>query len=76
MTKVFSYTAVCLILLLIGFPTRAEAYLDPGTGSIVLQVAIGGILAAMATTRLYWNRLRSLFRRTRGDNSTAPSSER
>ena len=76
MTKVFSYTAVCVILLLIGFPTRAEAYLDPGTGSIVLQVAIGGILAAMATTRLYWKRLRSLFRRTRGVNSTLPPSER
>jgi hypothetical protein len=76
MIKVFSYTAVCLILLLIGFPTRAEAYLDPGTGSIVLQVAIGGILAAMATTRLYWKRLRSLFRRTRDVDSTSPPSER
>ena len=76
MTKVFSYTAICVILLLIGFPTRAQAYLDPGSGSIVLQVAIGGILAAMATTRLYWNRLRSLFRRNRGANSTLPPSEK
>jgi len=76
MTKVFSYTAVCVILLLIGFPTRAEAYLDPGSGSIVLQVAIGGILAAMATTRLYWKRLKSLFRRNRDVDSTSPPSER
>ena len=49
------------MLMLIGFPTRAEAYLDPGTGSMVLQIAVGGILAVLATTKLYWNRLRSLF---------------
>jgi hypothetical protein len=52
------------IVLLAGIPARLDAlYIDPGTGSIVLQVMIGGLLAAVATTRLYWNRLRSFFRR-------------
>jgi hypothetical protein len=62
MKSLVSSGAVCTILLL-GFPSRADAYLDPATGSIVLQVVMGGILAALAATKLYWNRLRLLFRR-------------
>jgi membrane associated rhomboid family serine protease len=38
-------------------------YLDPTTGSIAFQAAIGGFLAAAATARIYWSRIRWLFRR-------------
>ena len=48
-------------LVLVGSPTSAQAYLDPGTGSIVLQIAIGGLLALVATSKLYWRRLISFF---------------
>jgi hypothetical protein len=37
----------------------ARAYLDPGTGSIMLQALLGGIAGAMVVGRLYWRRLRS-----------------
>jgi hypothetical protein len=57
------YTSLCLFVLLLGFPSRAEAYLDPGTGSMVLQIVTGGILAVMATTRLYWKRIQSFLQR-------------
>jgi hypothetical protein len=60
-----NFSAVCAMLMLVGYPDRAEAYLDPGTGSMVLQIAVGGVLAVLATTRLYWSRIRSLFRRER-----------
>jgi hypothetical protein len=60
-----SFSAMCAMLMLVGFPGRAEAYLDPGTGSMVLQIAVGGLLAVLATTRLYWTRVRSLFRKER-----------
>jgi hypothetical protein len=33
-----------------------EAYLDPGSGSIVLQMTLGGIVAALAAVRLYRDR--------------------
>src|SRR5262245_1764384 len=42
-------------------PTSAMAYLDPVTGSIVWQMAVGGLLAAAATMRLYWSKIRSFF---------------
>jgi hypothetical protein len=52
-------SCVCLL----GFPSAALAYLDPVSGSIVLQVVVGGLLAGLATTRLYWRKIRSFFRK-------------
>jgi hypothetical protein len=43
------------------------AYLDPASGSIAWQVAISSILAVAAACRLYWQKLKSLFRRGDGD---------
>ena len=34
------------------------AYLDPGTGSFILQAIVGVILGAMLTLKMYWRRLR------------------
>jgi|GEM_PF-3009747 len=39
------------------------AYLDPTTGSIAYQVTISGLLALGAAVRIYWDRLKRLFRR-------------
>lgn len=46
------------ILLLLVF-TDALAYLDPGTGSMMLQVILGGIAAVGVAIKLYWHRLRA-----------------
>lgn len=39
----------------------AQAYLDPGTGSMILQVLLGGVAGAMVALRLYWGRLKTFF---------------
>ena len=36
----------------------AWAYLDPGTGSMMLQRLLGGIAGAMVVGKLYWHRFR------------------
>jgi hypothetical protein len=36
----------------------AWAYLDPGTGSMMLQLLLGGIAGAMVVAKLYWHRFR------------------
>lgn len=38
-------------------PCQALAYLDPGTGSLVLQVIVAGIIAASVALRHVWGRL-------------------
>ena len=37
----------------------ALAYLDPGTGSMLLQVILGGIAAVGVALKLYWHKLRA-----------------
>ncbi|MFB3045154.1 MAG: hypothetical protein ACE10A_02410 [Acidiferrobacterales bacterium] len=48
----------CLTVL---YASPAHAYLDPGTGSIILQGLLAGIAAAMAAAGLYWARVKNFF---------------
>ena len=52
------------------------AYLDPGSGSMLVQLLVGGVAAAGVTARLYWRRITRVFRRDRPDLSpTDPDRE-
>jgi len=49
------------------------AYLDPGTGSLILQVLVGGVAGIAVTFKLWWSRVTSLFRRKPSEET--PESE-
>ena len=51
----------------------AHAYLDPGTGSILLQMLLGGVAGGIVIIKLYWHRLTSFFKRDQKDSEPAPS---
>ena len=38
------------------------AYLDPGTGSVILQVILGGIAAAAVFLKMFWHRALTALR--------------
>ncbi len=40
---------------------RLFAYLDPGTGSIIIQAVIGAAVGAAVVVKTYWGRIRKLF---------------
>ena len=40
----------------------AWAYLDPGTGSMILQLMLGGVAGAMVIGKLYLKRASDFFR--------------
>ena len=65
-SKCLAIGATAAALLPASYGT-AFAYLDPGTGSIILQSLIAGIIGSMAFARMYWTRLKEIFRRTFGD---------
>jgi hypothetical protein len=44
-------------------PAEARAYLDPSSGSMFLQIAVGGFLAAVVTVKMYWRKILSILRR-------------
>lgn len=52
---------VYIFLLLIILPVTSFGYLDPGSGSLILQGAIGAIAVALATGKFWWYRLKSFF---------------
>jgi hypothetical protein len=43
-------------------PTTVFAYLDPGTGSMIVQLLVGGVAAVAVTAKLYWHRILRLLR--------------
>lgn len=45
------------------FERSVHAYLDPGSGSMLLQVLLGGFAAVGVVIRLYWQRGMVRFRR-------------
>lgn len=47
---------LCAVALI---PASAYAYIDPGTGSFVIQGAIAVVLGAGVTVRLFWRRIRA-----------------
>ncbi len=51
-----------ILPLLMLVPSPSYAYLDPGTGSMVLQIILGGIAGLALFGRIFWRKLRtSLF---------------
>ena len=36
-------------------------YLDPGTGSIIIQVIIGALIGLGVTMKIYWYKLKNMF---------------
>ena len=52
--------AFLILFLYFGFPMLAQAYLDPGTGSFMLQLLFAGVLAALFYLKIFWTRVKSI----------------
>lgn len=50
----------------------AYAYLDPTTGSILLQGLLAGVAGLSVVLRLYWFRIKAFFRRLTGKGLARP----
>lgn len=54
------------IFYLFVLPTRAHAYLDPGTGSYITQILLGFVVGGLYMLKVYWNHLKSLIEKVLG----------
>ena len=52
------FFAVTVIFL---YPSTSYAYLDPGTGSILLQAILGAIAAGFMTISIWWQKFKSFI---------------
>jgi hypothetical protein len=50
-----------LFLFLFVIDERAYGYLDPGTASYILQLALGALFGAMFTIKIFWKKIKNFF---------------
>ena len=50
------------------------AYIDPGSGSMILQLILGGLAAALVFLKMFWNRV-LVFLRIRKPEDVEPRAE-
>ena len=58
---------LCLIVGLISYTSPAYAYLDPGTGSMLVQGLIGGVAVVMSFLSIYWQKVKAFFAKQEPD---------
>jgi hypothetical protein len=64
------------VVLIVGAVEPAYAYLDPGTGSILLQAVLATVAGALVSLKLYGQKIRIFFKRMFARTpASAPASE-
>ncbi|MEA1926359.1 MAG: hypothetical protein U9M90_03945 [Patescibacteria group bacterium] len=61
------FIACALLLLPFSF---ANAYLDPGSGSFIIQLIIGAMLGSLIAVKTYFKKIKSSFLKLFGKQST------
>jgi hypothetical protein len=56
-----------VIVLIIADVRPAMAYVDPGAGSVLLQVVLGGAAGLAVLARIGWQRIKQVLRRSSVD---------
>ena len=60
-----------IALLLILTARSAYAYLDPASGSMILQIIVAAVAAVLITLKAFWHKIRGMF----GGSPTEESEE-
>ena len=54
-------TVLASAAALICVTTQAHAYLDPGTGSIILQATVAAVASSLFAIKMYWYKLKTVL---------------
>jgi hypothetical protein len=70
-------TVVASAAALACFETSAHAYLDPGTGSIILQAVVASVASSLFVIKMYWYKIKSMlgFARAADDDKGADAAQ-
>ena len=55
-SRTFAVVTAALVVLVPARP--AQAYLDPGTGSLILQAVAGTLLGCLVAVKVFWRQIR------------------
>jgi hypothetical protein len=57
----FKNVIIITVVLLLWSARGVDAYIDPGTGSYIIQIIIGGGLGAAFALKVYWKKVKFYF---------------
>ena len=60
---------------LVSIDTQLLLYLDPGSGSLIVQLLLAALLGIGITVRLFWNKIRTFFGGKKSLNTEASVEE-
>ena len=60
-TRISFMRYVFLLLIISLYSAEANAYLDGGTGSMIIQLLLGGFAVAGSFVKIYWNKIKKYF---------------
>ncbi len=55
---------IVLSLIIFSVPQTAHAYIDPSTGSMVIQILLAAFAAIGYTIKVYWGKIKAFFGKT------------
>jgi hypothetical protein len=60
MKRLFRFT-IMIICVATVLPVALSAYIDPGTGSYILQLIIAAFVGVSFTVKIFWKRIKRFF---------------
>jgi len=69
------FTAITISLVLSTWALPVYAYLDPGTGSMLIQGIIGAVAAVGVALKLYWHKIKLMISGRKVESETTHKSQ-
>lgn len=58
-----------LLIALLSFPKTTRAYLDPGTGSFIIQIILSVILGGIFAFKMFFAKIKQTFKKIFSNNN-------
>jgi len=58
--RLFQVVALCILFSSLA-PQKAYAYLDPGSGSLILQLIAAFLVGGLFAIKIFWNKIKLFF---------------
>jgi hypothetical protein len=73
--KCLADAVVFVCLLLFASTQVAQAYVDPGTGSYVIQILIAALAGAAFAVKIYWRKIKQLVSRSSSEGEATQADD-